>query len=456
MKHSLAPLAVATTFLTAAAICPANGEAPKPYGLLSRPTARAYLLMPERATGPLPRLLSQTGAFKSTRDLVPAEGLIPYDLNVSFWSDGAAKSRWVSVPNETGSPAAQVQFVPTGEWRFPDGTVFVKHFELSTNETAPGLRRRLETRVLVREAGGSVYGATYKWRADQTDAELLPTNFTEQFVIRTSTGTRTQTWYYPSRQDCRTCHTDKAGGVLGVKTRQLNCDFTYPGGTTDNQLRAWNHIGLFTPKLNDADLGTCARLAAANDTTRSLEDRARSYLDANCAQCHRPGGTVANFDARYDTPLPEQNLIDGPVLLNEGLDRARVIAPNDPWRSVAFLRVSTLEALKMPPLAHETLDETGVALLHQWIRSLPGPPVLAPPICSPAGGHFTGPVEVSLSQSEPGVTIHYTLDGTVPTTSDPIYEKPLKLTGPTIVRAKAFKHGFTRSITVQAVFVVGE
>src|SRR5262249_746815 len=162
--------------------------------------------------------------------------------------------------------------------------------------------------------------------------------------------------------------------------------------------------------------------APADDPMRSLEDRARSYLDANCAHCHRPGGTVAYFDARYDTPLPRQSLIDGPVLIDEGIDRARMIAPNDIWRSIAFMPVNTLEATKMPPLAHETLDQRGVALLKQWIESLPGPRVLPPPTFSPLAGKYNGSVAVTLSHTEPGAIIRYTLDGSVPTGEDSIYE----------------------------------
>ncbi len=420
----------------------------------TRPHAKAYLLMPEHDGGTLPRLLSQTGAFKDTRTLAPSEGLIPYDINVPFWSDGAAKSRWICVPNDRTSPQAKIRFRPEGEWAFPNGTVFVKHFEMAVDETRPELRRRLETRLLVRDASGGVYGVTYKWWPDNSDAELLASNLTETLLIKTATGVRTQTWYYPSRQDCRVCHTEKAGGVLGVKTRQINRDFRSPAGSIEDQLSVWNRLGLFAPRLRSEDLLRLARLAPPDDLTRSLEDRARSYLDANCAHCHRPGGTVAYFDARYDTPLARQELIDGPVLIDQGIDRPRVIAPNDIWRSIAFLRANTLEAMKMPPLAHETLDQRGMMLLREWIESLPGPPVLAPPTFSPGAGKYAGPLEVTIAQDEPGVAIRYTLDGSVPTTSDLLYQGPIRLTEPTTVRAKAFKKGFTRSITVQATFMI--
>src|SRR5262249_31522272 len=161
-------------------------------------------------------------------------------------------------------------------------------------------------------------------------------------------GVRTQTWYYPSRQDCRVCHTDKAGGVLGVKTRQINRDTALGNGKPENQLLRLNRIGLFESGFRSEDLAHYARLASPDDPTRSWEERARSYLDANCAHCHRPGGTVAFFDARFDTPLPRQGLIEGQVLIDEGIDKAHVIAPNDIWRSIAFMRINTLEAMKMP------------------------------------------------------------------------------------------------------------
>ena len=94
-------------------------------------------------------------------------------------------------------------------------------------------------------------------------------------------------------------------------------------------------------------------------------------------------------------------------------------------------------------------------LLRQWIESLPGPPVLPPPEISPPGGNFSQPVAVAL-KSEPGARIFYTLDGTVPTTADLPYDQPVEISAPTIVRAKAFKPGWTKSITAQEIFLIGK
>ena len=426
-------------------------SAEQPYGVAKRPLPRAYLNMPHLALGQMPPLLSQTGVFANTARLEPNAAFIPYDLIVAFWSDGARKSRMVAVPR------GKIAFSPTSEWKFPDGTVFVKTFFLPTDATQPQLERRLETRLLVRDNAGGVYGLTYKWRPDGSDADLLPGSLREEIPIRAADGTvHQQTWYYPSRQDCLICHTARAGLVLGVKTRQLNHAYAYPSGVSDNELRAWNHLGLFAPAVKEEQLSALPALAAANDTSRSIEERARSYLDANCAQCHRPGGTVANFDARYDTPLPQQALIDGPVLIDQGVDRPRVFSPHDSWRSIAYMRVNTVGDIQMPPLARETIDVSGVKLLGDWIASMPGRPVLPPPRIVPSGGSFEHSVDVSLTSDEPGAEIRYTLDGSVPGTSDPRYEGPIKLTAPTVLRARSYKEGYMRSIANQEVFIVGK
>jgi len=103
--------------------------------------------------------------------------------------------------------------------------------------------------------------------------------------------------------------------------------------------------------------------------------------------------------------------------------------------------------------ADVTIDTAGVDLLRQWIDSMPGPSVLPPPIISPAGGQFEQSVLVTLQEAEPGAVIHYTTDGSEPTSTDPVYSAPLQVTEAQVVRARAYKTGFTRSITAQQVFV---
>jgi hypothetical protein len=94
--------------------------------------------------------------------------------------------------------------------------------------------------------------------------------------------------------------------------------------------------------------------------------------------------------------------------------------------------------------------------LRQWIESLGGRPVLAPPDFSLAAGNYPTAIDVKLTQAEPGAEIRYTLDGSIPGSADPLYQRPLHLANSTTVRAKAFKNGYTRSITAQETFIVGE
>jgi uncharacterized repeat protein (TIGR03806 family) len=384
--------------------------------------------------------------------------LVPYDVNVPLWSDGAVKTRWMAVPNSGApyTPDEQIGFAPTGEWSFPSGTVFVKHFDLTTDYRNPNApKRRLETRLLVRDPNGSVYGVTYKWRPDNSDADLLSDSLSEPITITNSDGsTWTQTWYYPSPVDCLTCHTPAANYVLGVKTRQLNKNFTYGSGVTDNELRTLNHIGMFNPAFSESSIAGYDHLSALTNTSASLEERARSYLDANCAQCHRPGGTGVTVDARYDTPLTNQNIINAILLKGDlGLDNARVVVPKDIWRSVLYARMNTVNpSVQMPPLARNLIDTNAVQVMGDWINSLPGTPALAPPTVSPAGGTFAGSVTVTLQQTNAGGTIYYTLDGSLPDTNSFLYTAPLLLTNATLLSANVFAPGFVNSVAVNDTF----
>jgi hypothetical protein len=347
----------------------------RPYGLTARAVSPAFLNLPVTYNGALPPLLSRTGIFSDTASRTPAANLIPYQPNAPMWSDGADASRYLSVPNNGRfiTPDEQMRLRPTNSWTFPAGTVFVKNLDLTLDETHPTTsRRRLETQVLVRDANGGVYGVTYKWRADNREADLQTTGLYEDILVTNATGIRTQTWYYASPADCLTCHTPAAGYVLGVNTRQLNGNFTYPtSGITDNQIRTWNRLGLFSPAINEAIIAGYPKLAGLAEGGASVEERARSYLDVNCSQCHRPGG-VGNFDARYDTPLAKQRIVNAVASFPLGYDNARIIMPQDNLRSVLQDRLDSLvPTVRMPPLAHNVVDTNAVGLFRDWIHRLP-------------------------------------------------------------------------------------
>jgi hypothetical protein len=431
-----------------------------PYGLSTNGIVPVFLNMPTTYNGALPLLLSGTGAFSDTPNRISASGLIPYQPNTPLWSDAAVKSRYLALPNNGGSitPDEQIGFAPTNYWTFPAGTVFVKNFDLVVNETnASAPLRRLETRLLVRDINGAVYGVTYKWRPDNSEADLLTGALNEDIVITNATGVRTQTWYYPSPADCLTCHTPLAGYVLGVNTRQLNGNLLYPAtGNTDNQLRTLNRLGLFNAAIDEANITNFAHLSALTNLSASLEDRARSYLDANCAQCHRPGNSIeANFDARYDTPLANQNITNYLAQHNLGIDGACVVKAKDIWRSVMLIRMNTnAPAIKMPPLARNLIDTNAVQVFTDWINSLPGVPALAPPAINPNGGSFVVSVSVALQSPDTNAVIYYTLDGSLPSTNSFRYSGAFNLFTNAIVSASAFETNFVNSASVRAAFLI--
>ncbi len=332
-------------------------------GLDARQPVGAYLngVFPPTADAfAFPPVLSATHAFSDLRTLAPAAGFVPFTVNSPLWSDGAIKTRWMAVPNDGPpyTPEEQINFAPVGEWTFPHGTVFMKHFELVVDE-ATGARKRLETRFLVRNAAGSVYGVSYKWRPDNSDADLLPDGLEEDIPIADPAGAvRIQRYSYPSRADCLFCHNQQANYVLGPKTRQLNGEFTYPEtGRTAHQLRTLTHLEMLNPPPSDPTFASYSRTVPMSNPTAPIQDRMRSWIDSNCSHCHRPGGFGPGYDGRYDTPLANQNLINTYV-------RFRNLAG-----SLLYQRDNALGPLKMPPLAKNVIHQNAMATLRQWIAS---------------------------------------------------------------------------------------
>jgi uncharacterized repeat protein (TIGR03806 family) len=310
---------------------------------------------------PLPPTLADTGAFANVTALTPNAGIVAYDVNVPFWSDNARKMRWFAVP-ET---AKTLGFSMSGNWTFPPGSVWIKHFDLELTNGVPESARRLETRLLVRTTTG-VYGVSYRWDDSLTNATLAPEEgLDESITIHDGEAVRTQVWRYPSRNECLTCHTPVAGYVLGFNTSQLNRSFDY-SGATQNQLRALCDAGYFSSSLTN--FHTMPALARPTNAAVSLDYRVRSYLAANCVQCHQPGGAaLGHFDARLSTPLSSAGLIDGELVDPMGNSENRVIKAGVPERSVMLTRIANLDSRHMPPLSTSVLNQEAIELIRAWI-----------------------------------------------------------------------------------------
>jgi uncharacterized repeat protein (TIGR03806 family) len=313
-----------------------------------------------------PKLLSQTEAFADLKDMTPSPGIVPYRVNTPLWSDGALKKRWISVPKSSGG----IVYSSDSTWEFPVGTVFIKHFELPVSQDSV---TRLETRFFVIDENKQGYGITYKWNAQGTDAELIDEGelISEEINVLRDELVSSQTWTFPSRAQCMDCHNQNAGYVLGVKTAQLNRPFFYEQlGTEGNQVQTWNRLGLFGKDLDHIDPSELTRLVSVNDTSASLQARVRSYLDANCSFCHRPGGVEAAFDARSNTPLPFQSLVNGDVVSRNSTVGNKIIMPHSPDSSELWLRDKSLGEDKMPPIGRNKPDQDYLNVLEEWIMSL--------------------------------------------------------------------------------------
>ncbi len=311
---------------------------------------------------PPPATLSATGAFSDLANLVPAQGIVPYEPNVPFWSDYATKRRWFSIKNLTDT----VGFSVNGNWAFPNGMVWIKHFDIETTRGNASTRRKLETRFLVKTAT-DVYGLSYRWRVDQTDADLVGEEGLSEVIPSSSPA---QTWRYPSRTECKVCHTPVAGFALSFNTRQFNRLNSY-GGLEQNQVAALSGAGYFAAPV--ANVNTLPALANPADTTASLEARVRSYLAANCVQCHQPGGAATgNWDARPQVPTDSAALINGALVNNAGDAANRFAVPGDLSHSMVLKRVRGDGVPRMPPLATNDRDLASEQLLIDWItQSLP-------------------------------------------------------------------------------------
>jgi uncharacterized repeat protein (TIGR03806 family) len=326
--------------------------------------------------------------FASTPDHIPAAGVNPYAVNAPLWSDGAEKDRFIALPGTSQIEFDAVTYphgpdYPDVGWRFPDGAVLVKTFSLALDSSHPEQTRRLETRILhYRQMPGNddEYGAqfwngyTYVWNDEQTDAELLDAAGLDQtFTIQDAAapgGKREQTWHFPSRSECTLCHTMASKYILGVTTLQMNREFDY-GGHRENQLTVLNRLGVFKSPL-PKEPEALPRLVDYRNDSEALHLRARAYLHANCAHCHRKwGGGNAEFELHASVPLADTLAVNTrPGQGSFGLSDPRIIVPGSVDRSLALTRMQLDGLGRMPHISVKVKDEKAIAMLKEWVAGL--------------------------------------------------------------------------------------
>ncbi|MBT8257550.1 MAG: hypothetical protein KJO49_03695 [Bacteroidia bacterium] len=297
-------------------------------------------------------------------DLEPVYGVLPYDLINPLFSDYAKKKRFIWMPSDLQARYTTDHSV----FNFPLGTVLIKNFYYD-NVLPEGRTRILETRVMINKPEGWVF-ANYVWNDDQSEAvfdlngSFLPLEWEEDGMVKSVN------YRIPAGPECHTCH--KIGEVpipVGLKPQNLNMILNYDDGSM-NQLEKFINMGYLADELPES----IRTMVAWDDESASLKDRARSYLDINCAHCHQDEAHCAyrpvrfNFDeSANDTKIGV--CVEPDTDLGNGL--SHIISPSNHQRSVMYFRLNTNdEAVRMPLLGRTIIHQEGVDLIYDFINSL--------------------------------------------------------------------------------------
>ncbi len=335
-----------------------------------------------------PATLSAWGLFAGEATAqIPAAGVEPYDLNTPLFSDYALKHRFVRLPVGPGGAVEPALYRENGPFEFPVGTVIAKTFSYPADfRAADENLRPLETRLLVHEPGGWV-GLPYIWNEEQTDAELeivggpLDVNWID------GTGARIEhTYQVPNANQCKTCHRTDGERVLpiGPRAAQLNRSFRYTevggvrtgtDGSTfeENQLERWRRIGFLEggPPADEAPRAPVWNASA----TGTVEHRARTWLDINCAHCHnlKGSGRTSGLDLRAEhEDRTRLGVYKHPVAAGQGTgDRLYGVVPGRPDESILVYRIESVHpGVMMPEIGRGLVDTEAVALVREWIEAM--------------------------------------------------------------------------------------
>ncbi len=311
--------------------------------------------------------LSEYGFFKNNlKDLDPQPGVFHYSLHTPLFTDYAIKDRFIVLPK-----GKSIQFAVEGVPAFPDSSIIIKNFAYTNTDHK---KIMIETRLLVKDPFDKKWKVMdYLWNAEQTDAKKHITGARVPITLLDDDGNKIFTNYQvPNTNDCKRCHINNdVFTPIGPKARNLNF---VVDGHTENQLTEMTNLGMFAGL---PDVKTIAVLPDWKDAKNfTLDQRARAYLDVNCAHCHTQGGDAYNtglFLEYQQTDPPHIGIMKQPVSAGGGAGGLNYdIIPGDTTHSILLYRMNSAEpGTAMPELARTVIHKEGVQLIKEWISKMP-------------------------------------------------------------------------------------
>jgi hypothetical protein len=144
--------------------------------------------------------------FATGRSGAVAKQHRPFSPQYPLWTDGAAKRRWIYLPEGTAIDASNPR-----QWDFPTGTRLWKEFSFDG--------RPVETRFLWKASDAGWLAGSYVWNAEGTDAVLAERDGVAG-AAQIAPGRQHD---IPSRSDCAACH-GESRRPLGFNPLQLSDD----------------------------------------------------------------------------------------------------------------------------------------------------------------------------------------------------------------------------------------
>jgi uncharacterized repeat protein (TIGR03806 family) len=298
------------------------------------------------------------------RNMKPNADVFPYELTSELFSDYAQKKRFIYLPSGTHMTHRDIN----RSFDFPDKAIIFKFFYYPYDDlNINGQYDIIETRVLYKKKG-KWEAYSYVWNDEQTDAYLQLAGDTKNIKWTDKNGKlNTLNYSIPNSIQCKTCH-EHDGDIIPIGPATRHLAHNKSNTTLESLVKGGKLKGV---NLND----TLTQLVDYTDKMQDLNNRARSYLDINCAHCHQPHGSARNsaLNLLYTNDnLTAVGIYKTPIAAGNGSGGLYYdIVPGRPKESILHYRMnSAAPGIAMPEVGRKTIHKEGVALIEEWIYGL--------------------------------------------------------------------------------------